>query len=216
MTTATAKLQFIQTGDASAEEAMKALREVVEAHGVKGANAIRTALRAWTWKAMQTRRADAELRDWYRVIRTTSGLLEKVDGRASAYLEALAHLVEESVRHAEARPRTDLLKRAHVATILEYVAKVGGRIERARLAEEIDVSNSRLSQILTELTVAGALERSGHGRRAIYELASSGTASLLKRALGSGSSIHATRPNVIDNVEGDLCVANHRPELQGQ
>ena len=168
------QLHRIRTGEASPKEARAVVRDLVAAADPSGYSALYAALRSWTWKAMQTRRFDAELSEWFDVLRGASAATAKRDARVSHYLQGLAHLVDDSLRYGVTHHTALLLTRSHVGEILALVARHNGRIERDRLVEALGLTDSRLSQLLSELTIAGALERQKEGRYARFVLTDTG------------------------------------------
>jgi len=123
---------------------------------------------------MQTRRFDEELSEWFQVLKGASTALSRSDASVSHYLQALSHLVDDSLRYAATHHTTQMLSRSHVGEILEIVRRHNGKIERDRLLEVTGLADSRLSQLLSELTVAGALERGKEGRQARFSLTDTG------------------------------------------
>ena len=163
-------LHRIQTGEATPSEARRTLREIFEGGDLNAAPALYSALRSWTWKALSTRRFDKDMEAWLQLLQAASLRLRGVDERTSHYVVALSDLVDESLRFAPMRNLERLLTRSHVGDLLAIVRHNNGRIERIKLEVEAGLSSSRLSQLLTELTVAGALEREVDGRKASFVL----------------------------------------------
>jgi len=120
------------------------------------------------------RRFDDEMSEWFSVIKGTSAALSRRDQMTSHYIEALSHLVDESLRYAASHGKELLVTRSHVGEILDLVNRNNGRIERERLKEATGLSNSRLSQVLGELTIVGALERKKESRHVRFVLLETG------------------------------------------
>lgn len=175
--TVTKGLDRIQSGDASAKEAHSLLREAL-ASDVIGSASIYAALRSWTWKALLGRRFDEEMEAWFRVLRNTSAQLHRRDDKAGFYVEALMHLVDESLRYGAANRRELLMGRSHMGELLDLVRQQNGRAERSLIESRMGLKTSRLSQILTEMTVAGALNRELDGKHATFVLTDEGRALL--------------------------------------
>lgn len=171
---ANAALHRIRTGEATSQEARLTIRDLIAKDGAGASAALYTALRGWTWKALQSRRFDDELSEWFRVMRATAAVLAKTDDVTSRYIQALAHLVEESIRYGESHTRNRLIGRSHVGDILEIVRRHNGRIDREALEAETGLGKSRLSQLLSDLVIAGALDREKDGRHATFVLTDSG------------------------------------------
>jgi predicted transcriptional regulator len=163
-------LHRIQTGEATPKEARQTLRELLANRDPKASHALYPALRSWTWKALSTRRFDPEMTEWFELLQAVSVRLRKMDVQTSHYIAALSDLVDESLRFAPTRDIERLLTRSHVGDLLEIVRRNNGRVDRSRLESDSGLSTSRLSQLLTELTVLGALNREPDGRRAIFVL----------------------------------------------
>ncbi len=167
-------LHRIQTGEASAKEARKALRDALVHGDSRTAASVYEALRGWTWSAISERRFDDEMEDWFKVLQSASVALADVDYETSKYLVVLSHLVDDSLRVAPRLILERLLTRSHLGDLLEIVRRHNGRIERSALAEQAGLSASRLSQLLSELVLVGALHREPDGKRALYVLSDLG------------------------------------------
>lgn len=168
------QLNRIRTGEATPKEARAVIRDLVAAADPAGFPALYAALRGWTWKAMQTRRFDEELSDWFQVLKGASTATARLDVQISHHLQVLSHLVDDSLRYAATHHAEQLLTRSHVGEILSLVSHHNGRIQRDRLTEAMGLTDSRLSQLLSELTIAGALERQKDGRHARFVLTDTG------------------------------------------
>lgn len=175
--TVTKGLDRIQSGDASASEAHKVLREALDAGSI-GSSSIYAALRSWTWKALLGRRFDEEMEAWFRLLRNTAAQLHRRDDKAGFYVEALMHLVDESLRYGAANKRELMMGRSHMGELLDLVRHHNGRAGRSLIESKMGLKTSRLSQILTEMTVAGALNREQDGKHATFVLTDEGRALL--------------------------------------
>ncbi len=167
-------LHRIQTGEASPKEARKALRDALAHSDERTAASLYEALRGWTWSALSERRFDDEMEDWFKVLQSASVAVADIDDDTSRYLLVLSHLVDDSLRVAPRLVLERLLTRSHLGDLLEMVRRNNGRIARSALEEEIGLSSSRLSQLLSELILVGALLREPDGRRALYTLSDLG------------------------------------------
>lgn len=167
-------LHRIQTGDATAKEARRTLRDLFESEDHKAVEQLYAALRSWTWKALSTRRFDKEMEEWFELLQAASARSRPLDERTSHFFMALSDLVDESLRFAPTRQIDRLVTRSHIGDLLDIVRRHNGRIDRARLETESGLSPSRLSQLLTELVVFGALNRESDSRRAIFTLTDTG------------------------------------------
>ncbi len=167
-------LHRIQTGDATPREARQAVLAVIANLTPETSASLYAALRSWTWKALLTRRFDSEMEEWFRVLRTTASTLARRSDVTGHYVEALSHLVDESLRYAAFNSRGELMSRSHIGELLSIVRRNNGRVERSVIEHEAGLRSSRLSQLLTELTVAGALSRELDNKRATFTLTDEG------------------------------------------
>ena len=184
-------LHQIELGQATAKEARKAVREFLQAEAPSIA-ALYTALRSWTWNALVSRRGDHELSEWHSILKAAGTAVGTKDSAISHYLHGLAHLVDDSLRHAAANSHDQLLARSHLGDLLTIIQRNNGQIERERLAVTTTLNNSRLSQLLTDLVSAGLVDREQEGRKARFILTQAGTDFLerwqeVRRAPGSAS-----------------------------
>jgi hypothetical protein len=133
------------------------------------------ALRAWTWKALDQRRRDAELRDWTDIIGAASSLMVK-HGQPllGQRLTALNELISESVAVGERHEVLDVTRRQHVAETLAFLAQNGGRTNRVAIGERLGLAQANLTRVLNLMLAAGLLERTTHGKEAIFALSRAG------------------------------------------
>lgn len=171
---ANSNLHRIRTGEATPAEARETIRALIAKDGPKAAPAIYGALRGWTWKALQMRRFDDDLAEWFKVIKATASVLGRQDGATSKFVEGLAHLVDDSLRFAVTHAQQQLAQRSHLGEILEIVRRNNGRIGRDQLEREAALGSSHLSQLLGELQISGALERRPDGKKAVFILTETG------------------------------------------
>lgn len=171
----TASLELVEQGVATAAEARKAIAAILKQTGEEGVSAVYTALRAWVWKALDGRRRDPELREWY-------GLLESIEGRLAskhreqAYrIQVLYELVSESIAVAETVSADQVLEREHVRAILALLRNSGnGELERAAIGERLALKQANLTRVLNLMSLAGLIERQPRGREAIFRLTAFG------------------------------------------
>lgn len=95
------ELHRIRTGEATPDEARQTLRTLLIEDEENSASEIYNALRSWTWKALYLRRSDEELESWYHVIKAVSMILKRSNPMISAFIETLAHLVDDSIRYSQ-------------------------------------------------------------------------------------------------------------------
>lgn len=97
------RLHQIRTGEASAHDARKVIAEYLQTAALTGYPNLLAALRAWTWKAIHSHRFDADMVRWFHVLRGTAATMKGHDPAGAAYVQALAELVDDSLRFSAAR-----------------------------------------------------------------------------------------------------------------
>jgi len=179
----TIQLDAIEQGVATAAEARKAIASILKHAQEPDAANVYTALRAWVWKALDGRRRDPELREWY-------GLLEGVEGRLTPNfpdyanrIQALYELVSESIAVAETVSVEHALERNHVRQILLLLKNSEhGALGRAVIGEHLNLKQANLTRVLNLMSLAGLIERLPKGREAVFRLTSTGHAETVKIA----------------------------------
>lgn len=166
-------LDLVSAGRAEPAAARRALKLCLLSDDPRAAEAAYGALRRWTWKTLSLRRFD-HLDQWFTIIRGAETWAQKADPLIAARIGALSDLVYDSILFAEVNSDEVLLRRNHLGPILEAVRRNNGQISRAQLAEEVQLNDSHLSQLLTELCVLGKLERRKEGKRSFFEITQAG------------------------------------------
>lgn len=187
MTTQVAGLDEIARADASPTQAREVLLSIF---GQPTPDLLRDtyfALRSWVWKALDQRRRDQELRAWHDILGSASTLMTR-NGEIGLgeKIGALGELVSESLAVADAFGAIDVTKRQHVAEALAFLAANGGRARRAELGGHLDLAQCNLTRVLNMMYAAGLVERSAHGKEAIFALSRAGEATQKKLADDSG------------------------------
>ncbi len=142
------------------------------------------ALRAWTWKALDQRRRDGELREWADLIRRAR---VRVKGERARYhqLETLAELLAESVAVAVRLPLAEVLAKRHAPEILAALHSAGDRpVAKRELMDQLGLEQSNLWRVMRLLEPAGLVEIEKNGRETHYRLSRSGRAEA-ERLLGT-------------------------------
>ena len=189
-------LHKIRTGEATPKEARATLRGLIATEGDAAFPGIYTALRGWTWKAMQLRRFDDELTEWFKILQASSVIASDRSSPTGYFLEGLSHLVEESIRYAASHNREQLMRRSHVAEVLGTLRRHNGRIERDKLEAEMKLSPSRLSQVLKELQITGLIDRETDRQRAIFVMTDFG-----REQLEAWEQSQASQPDADSDME---------------
>ena len=164
------KLEMIAAGGVSAVEARSILGELPRELDLVGARKLFVALRAWTWKALDQKRRDGELRDWHDVMKRAQ-VRAKGFEQVAQQLQVLLDLIHESIAVALRKPAGDVLKRRHAKTVLALLRHAPvGSLSKAELMEHLGVKHANLTRLMNVLTGAGLVERISDGREAHYRL----------------------------------------------
>lgn len=164
------RLDFGGTVPEEAREQIRAL--LADDSGASGK--IYAALAHKVWSLLIERRLDGEVRDWHVLLQGVRASLRRGDERLSERVAALADLVRESVALAERSPARDVARRPHARKILEILAAENDFVARRRLNEELQLSNSHLSNVLVQLGGVGLIERRDRGKEAEFALTALG------------------------------------------
>jgi DNA-binding transcriptional ArsR family regulator len=164
-------LDAIALGEASPAQA----REALEAALGGAPESACTALRAFVWKALDRRRRDTELRDWYDLLRRVEGRLAAAGSPLAERVRVLGELIEESMAVAARLPVEQLTRRLHVEALLRLLAaEPPAGVERARLGEALGLAQANLTRVLNLVLAGGLVERVPHGKAAIIRLTPEG------------------------------------------
>lgn len=173
------KISFasIRMADLSASEAWDMLGPIVEKADSKVAAQVCDALRQWAWKALDRRRRDAELREWIDVLNRVEAFFVDRFAPVAAKIELLSELIHESVAVSELAAPQDLLRRKHVARILDALAaREGAWVQRTALMESLDIKPANMTRLMTLLLDMGWAEQLVDGREVRYRAAAEGLA----------------------------------------
>jgi hypothetical protein len=172
-------LTEIALGDARPSEALVALGRALAGQSPDSAQDVYTALRAWVWKALDARRRDPELKDWYDIIRRTQTFLADTQAVHAERLKVLAELLFESITISETLVIGDVLKRRHIRDLLTLLsAAPEGRMERVDIGKGLRLKQANLSRILNLASYVGLIERIPYGRNAMFRLTRCGLNSI--------------------------------------
>lgn len=168
------KLELIAGGGIDAAEARGILNALPREIQLDGARRLFVALRAWTWKALDQKRRDPELREWHDVIKRAQVRTKGFD-RIAAQLQVLLDLVHESIVVAIRRPVSDVLKRRNAKAILVLLRDAPeGRLTKQALMIQLGLKDANLSRLMNVLAGAGLVERTIDGREAQFRLSREG------------------------------------------
>ena len=174
----TSTLNEIALGQATPSQARAAIRSALEAGTAASWERVYTVLRAWVWKALDGRRRDAELGEWFDILRRTRAFLADKDPAQAERLHVLHDLIHESITASEVLSPAVVLSRAYVPEILAMLRS--GPTDRAEIGNRLQLKQSNLSRILNMMSSARLIERTVYGRRAIFELTPFGSKAVAK------------------------------------
>lgn len=168
-------LDRIALGDAPIEEARRILQAALTGATTGSAEAIAASLRAWTWKALTSRRIDQELEGWYELLRRVAARLTDLDPRQATRVELLAELIHESIISADMSSADFVLQRSHTRAMLALVASAhDGRMDREQIGNRLSLQQANLTRVLNMLVAAGLVSKTTEGKRVIVEITRSG------------------------------------------
>ena len=170
-------LSDIRQGDVAASEAWRLLLPHVFTEDPTIASQVCGALRSWTWKSLDRRRRDTDLREWIDLLNRVEAFFVDRFGALAAKLELLAELIHESIAVAELARPDDLVRRKHVVSILTALANEGGEwIGRGDLMRDLRLKPANMTRLMTLLLDVGWVEQAIVGREATYRASAEGTA----------------------------------------
>lgn len=191
------QLQAVSSGHASFQEAAVIFEAMMADRDPAKDRAFYEALRDWTWKALHARRLDAELGQWRDLIEGVRARLPDDGTAVRASLRVLSELVSISMSFAAKVTDDAVANYAHVPEILAAVVCNAGAIGRQELKAQFQLSDSRLSQLLTVLVHSGHLDREPRGRNAAFVITDRGRKLLTARQSSDASveRVASTKPN---------------------
>lgn len=177
-----AALEKIELGDATVAEARLAISELLKEGSEASYGRLYAVLGAWLWKALDGRRRDEELRQWFDIIRRTSATLSTKNAAYAERFRAFYDLLEMSIATSKIADVSEILSRQHVVPILQLLRDAGSRpVEKAAIAEELGLGPANLSRILHMMANARLVERTSYGRQAQFAITREGSIALLKK-----------------------------------
>lgn len=167
-------LDRIVEEDLSGEEARELVASLPRNLDDRQAARLYGVLRAWTWRALDQRRRDDELREWVDLVRRAR-LRIKNSPRRQDQLETLAELLSESVAVAVRLPLEEVLAKRHVPeTLLLLDGADGEPMSKRQLMDALGVEQSNLWRIIKLLEPTGLVESEKSGRERLYRLSRAG------------------------------------------
>jgi predicted transcriptional regulator len=173
----TLALEKIEIGEATPEEARMAIAELLEEGSPRSLRRLYAALGGWTWKTLDRRRRDDELREWFDIIRRTSAALTEKDPGASERLRAFYDLIHTSISTSKVISVEEAMSREHVREILLLLYRdKANPTEKTVIAQHLGLSASNLTRILNLMMDARLVERTTYGKYAQFALTREGIA----------------------------------------
>lgn len=158
-------LDDITGGEISIDDVRAVVADAIENFDEDTASDLYYALRSWTWKALDNRRRDAELRGWHDLLKRIESYLSEIDSRISAQIAVLHELLFESIGVAETLRPEKVLERSHAERMVQLLLKQpGGIIARSQLIQVLGVKQANLSRVLRMMFASGLAERVATGK----------------------------------------------------
>ncbi|MBD9596937.1 MarR family transcriptional regulator [Ensifer sp. ENS05] len=168
-------LEDIANGDIDARKAHARIVAFLEPLSADRLDELYAALRSWLWAALNERRRDKDLKEWFDLIRGVASYVKKDFKLHAERLKVLYELLYESISVEETNPTADLLQRSHIREILRLLHSSSDRtVERAIICKRLNFKQANLSRVMSLLTASGLVDRLADGRTASYALTSAG------------------------------------------
>ena len=164
-------LDDIALGVTGSAEARKAISAATERVTAAIAARLYTVLRAWTWKALNERRRDEDLREWHDVLRASVALLRDGYPALAERIETLSELIYESVAVSTMFAVAKPLKRHQVREILRVIHETGG-VTFPKLQAAMGMERGDLLGLINLLLNCDLVRRVWTAAEPSYELAS--------------------------------------------
>jgi len=208
----TNELTRIALADANATEARQIIQGLLKADASPEAyGKIATALRAWIWKTLTSRRHDGELADWHDMLRRLARRARDFDQGMAARFQILSELVHESIVSPDVADPKSVLQRSHVRKALEQLAVAAdGRMERSDLGSVLLLQQANLTRIINMMVASGLVIKTSEGKRVIVELTHAGKQEARALATHAEVVVSATDKLVLRVVRLEAAIAKPR------
>ncbi|MFK4492205.1 hypothetical protein [Bradyrhizobium sp. USDA 336] len=175
-------LEKIETGEATAREARRLISELLKEGSEKTLERLYATLGAWIWNALESRRRDPELREWFDILRRTSATLGPRNAAYAERFRAFYDLLQMSINTSKLARPSEVMHRQHVVAILRLLRDAPSRqMEKAAIAKKLELKDANLSRILRLMINARFVERTAQGKFAHFALTRDGLLELEKR-----------------------------------
>lgn len=179
-------LAQLRVGELSVEEARTLLQHIlVEQRASCDPNAVYSALRGWTGRALRGSASSANFREWYNLVRAVGAQLGSDDSEWSVRFTVLAELIYERAGMAETMTPEMVLSRRHARALLAALAaSEWHQLARDELGKRLGLEQANLTRVCTMLVDAGLVSRHADGRAVSLILTSAGAAVAPREAQG--------------------------------
>ncbi|SFP78748.1 Winged helix DNA-binding domain-containing protein [Bradyrhizobium sp. Ghvi] len=180
-------LEKIETGEATATEARRLISELLKEGSERSLERLYATLGAWIWNALESRRRDPELREWFDILRRTSATLGPRNAAYAERFRAFYDLLQMSINTSKLARPSEVMHRQHVVAILRLLRDAPSRqMEKAAIAQKLELRDANLSRILRLMTNARFVERTAQGKFAHFALTREGLLELENREKREG------------------------------
>lgn len=190
-------LDDIAQGEASSAEAREVIAKALSEPTAARYREVYSALRAWAWKAINSRRRDDELREWFDLLRRTRASVQEADPNTAERLGVLHELVYESISVSEILPTSEVKERRYVRELLRMLASdAGGSLDRAEVSRRLGLSHAMLLRQLNMATSSGLIEAHPDGGRTVLRLTPEGRAAVVSLGYKHDNAMASTAPGI--------------------
>jgi predicted transcriptional regulator len=172
-------LDRIASGEATPAEARRIVAAILDDGSERSLARLYAAFGSWLWRALEGRRRDAELREWFDIVRRIE-VQPKVAGTPYAErFRALRDLIHTSVNVSEILQPAEILRRLHARTVLEMLQEAAPRpVAKSVIARRLKLLPANLTRIVNMLAGARLLERTVYGKQARFAITREGIAAM--------------------------------------
>lgn len=175
-------LEKIETGEATASEARRLISELLKEGSERSLERLYATLGAWVWNALESRRRDPELREWFDILRRMSATLGPKNAAYAERFRAFYDLLQMSINTSKLARPSEVMHRQHVVAILRLLRDTpSGQMEKAAIGKKLKLRDANLSRILRLMTNARFVERTTQGKFAHFALTREGLRELENR-----------------------------------
>ncbi|MDA9430239.1 helix-turn-helix domain-containing protein [Bradyrhizobium sp. CCBAU 51627] len=168
-------LEKIETGEATASEARRVISELLKDGTERSLERLYATLGAFVWNALESRRRDPEMREWFDILRRVSATLGPKNAAYAERFRAFFDLLQMSINTSKLARPSEVMHRQHVVAILCLLRDAPShQMEKTAIAKKLELKDANLSRILRLMTNARFVERTTQGRFAHFALTRDG------------------------------------------